>query len=246
MRICAAQLRPVAGNIPANLAKHLELIDLAVAHHADLAYFPELSLTGYEPRLAKSLATNERDSRLDILQERSDAHSILIGVGLPITFESSVRIGMIWFSPKTPRPSYVKLHLHADELPFFVRGESQLLLKAGAHTLAPAICYESLASNHSDNAAKLGADIYLTSVAKPAGALAKAMLHYPNVARKHNMYIVMSDCIGPSDDFVSVGQSAAWDRSGRLLAQMDSDSEGVVLLDTAIGQASTHRAVRSP
>src|SRR5258705_7821835 len=159
MRICAAQFRPVAGEIASNLTRHLELIDLAVAHGAELAYFPELSLTGYEPRLAKSLATDERDARLDKLQELSDAHGILVGVGLPISFESSVRIGMIWFSPNSPRRSYAKQQLHTNELPFFVRGESQLVLRAAAHTLAPAICYESLQSSHSDSAAKLGADI---------------------------------------------------------------------------------------
>jgi predicted amidohydrolase len=184
MRICAAQFRPVAGNIAINLAKHLELIDLAVAHRADLAYFPELSLTGYEPRLAKSLATNEGDSRLDRLQERSNAHSILVGVGLPITFESSVLIGMIWFSPKGPRRSYAKQQLHADELSFFVCGEGQLLLEAGAHTLAPAICYESLAPNHSDNAAKLGADIYLTSVAPHVHSLCDCKQEFVDVPER--------------------------------------------------------------
>jgi predicted amidohydrolase len=49
MRIGAAQLRPVAGDVASNLAKHLELIDVAAALGADLVYFPELSLTGYEP-----------------------------------------------------------------------------------------------------------------------------------------------------------------------------------------------------
>jgi predicted amidohydrolase len=242
MRICAAQFRPVAGDIASNSARHLKLVDLAASHGAELVYFPELSLTGYEPRLAKSLATDEKDARLDKLQESSDTHGILVGVGLPISFEASVRIGMVWFSPNSPRRSYAKQQLHSDELPFFVRGESQLVLSAAEHRLAPAICYESLQSNHSDSAAQLGADVYLTSVAKPAGALAKAMLHYPNVARKHNMYVIMSDCIGPSDDFVSVGQSAAWDRRGHLLAQMDSDSEGIVLLDTTMEKASIHWA----
>jgi len=246
MRICAAQLRPVAGDIASNLAKHRKLIDLAVAHGADLVYFPELSLTGYEPRLAKSLATNEGDSRLDALQECSDAHNLLVGIGLPISFESSVRIGMVWFSPTAPRRTYAKQLLHADELLFFVRGESQLMLKSAAHSLAPAICYESLIANHSEHAAKLGADIYLASVAKSTGGLAKAMSHYPNVARKHNMYIVMSNCVGPSDDFVSVGHSAVWDRNGQMLARMDSDSEGIVLLDTATGKADTHRAWIEP
>jgi predicted amidohydrolase len=241
MRICAAQLRPVAGDIASNLAKHLKLIDLAVAVGADLVYFPELSLTGYEPRLAKALATNEGDSRLDTLQEYSEAHNLLIGTGLPISFESGVRIGMVWFSPTAPRRTYAKQLLHADELPFFVRGESQLMLKVAGHSLAPAICYESLIPDHSEHAAKLGADIYLASVAKSTGGLAKALSHYPKVARKHNMYIVMSNCVGPSDDFVSVGHSAVWDRKGQMLARMDSDSEGVVLLDTTTGKADTHR-----
>ena len=242
MRICAAQLRPVAGDVACNLAKHLKLIELAVAHGADLVYFPELSLTGYEPRLAKSLATNEADSRLDPLQECSNAHNLLVGAGLPISFESGVRIGMVWFSPMAPRRTYAKQILHDDELPFFVRGETQLVLKAERHTLAPAICYESLMSEHSENAAKLGADIYLASVAKATGGMAKAMSHYPQVAHKHNMWIVMANGVGPSDDFVSVGQSAAWDRNGQVLARMDEDSEGVVLLDTATGKAETCRA----
>ncbi len=241
MRICAAQVRPDAGGIMSNLTKHLRLIDLAVTEGADLVFFPELSLTGYEPRLAKSLATDERDSRLDALQECSDAHQLLIGIGLPIPFESSVRIGMVWFSPRSPRRTYAKQFLHADEMPFFVRGEGQLMLKAGSHSLAIAICYESLLPGHSESAAKLGADIYLASVAKSNGGVDKAMSHYPDVARKHNMYVVMSNCVGPSDGFVSVGQSAVWDRKGQLLAQMDSDSEGIVLVDTVTGKAEIRR-----
>jgi predicted amidohydrolase len=241
MRVCAAQFQPLAGDIASNLTQHLKLIELAAAHGADLVYFPELSLTGYEPRLAKSLATHHGDSRLEALQECSDAHNLLIGVGLPASFQSSVRIGMVWFSPMMPRRTYAKQFLHADELPFFVRGEGQLILKAAAHSLAPAICYESLVVEHSENAARLGADIYLASVAKSAGGLAKANVHYPNVARSHHMYVVMSNFVGPSDDFVSVGSSAVWDRNGEMLARIDANSEGMVLLDTATGTAHALR-----
>jgi predicted amidohydrolase len=240
MKICAAQLRPIAGDIAANIAKHFRLIELAIAHRANLVFFPELSLTGYEPRLAKSLATNDADPRLDAFQRRSDTHNILIGVGLPISVGSHVQIGMVWFGPRTPRRSYAKQQLHADELPYFVQGGGQLVLKTATQTLAPAICYESLQHSHADSAAKLGANVYLASVAKPAGALVKAMLHYPAIARKHSMYVIMAACVGPSDDFVSVGQSAAWNSHGELLAQMDSESEGMVEVDTVGGTASVH------
>lgn len=42
-----AQIHPALGDIPANLARHLEYIDRARAAGVDLLLFPELSLTGY-------------------------------------------------------------------------------------------------------------------------------------------------------------------------------------------------------
>ena len=240
MKICAVQHRPVAGDIAANTARHLSFIDLAIAQSADLVFFPELSLTGYEPRLAKSLAVDKTDPRLEVFQRRSDARHIIIGVGLPLAAGGEVQIGMVWFTPRAPRRDYAKQQLHADELPFFVPGNGQLLLKVADHILAPAICYESLQPSHAEDAKNLGADIYLASVAKPAGAMARAVRHYPAIAREHNLQVIVADCVGPSDNFVSVGQSAAWNNRGELLAQMDRESEGIIILDTAVGQATIH------
>lgn len=244
MKVCAAQLRPVAGEFATNAAKHLELIELAAAHRADLVYFPELSLTGYEPRLAKSLASDAADHRLDVFQGYSDADNLIIGVGMPIAVGSAVEIGMVWFAPNAPRRTYAKQQLHVDELPYFVPGNGQLVLERAGRKLAPAICYESLQMEHADGAAALAAEVYLASVAKPASNLARAMVHYPAVARRRNMFVVMANCFGPSDDFVSVGQSAAWNARGELVAQMDAESEGLVVLDTASGTASAHELAR--
>jgi predicted amidohydrolase len=240
MRVCAAQLRPVPGDVPTNAAKHLELIALAAAHRVDLVFFPELSLTGYEPRLAGSLAIPVSDDLLGVFQECSDSSNLFIGVGMPIAAGVGVRIGMIWFAPGMPRRMYAKQQLHVDEIPDFVPGEEQLVLECGGRKLAPAICYESLQMAHADSAAALAAAFYLASVAKPAGNVAKAMGHYPAVARRHQMHVIMANCVGPSQDFVSVGQSAAWNARGELLAQMDAVSEGVVVLDMASGAASVH------
>ena len=240
MRICAVQHRPIPGNIAANLIKHLHFIEVAVGRRADLIFFPELSLTGYEPRLGRSLATDTSDPRLDIFQQRSDAHNIVIGVGLPISLGDEAQIGMVWFAPRVPRRTYAKQLLHGDEEPFFRPGDGQLLLKVADQTLAPAICYESLQPKHSADAAELGANIYLASVAKPARAMARAVMHYPAIARKYNMHVIMAACVGPSDNFMSVGQSAAWNNRGELLAQMDSESEGAVIADTVTDQARIH------
>ncbi|MEO6444059.1 MAG: carbon-nitrogen hydrolase family protein [Gemmatimonadaceae bacterium] len=239
MKICAVQLRPIAGDVAANTARHERFIGRAGANSADLVFFPELSLTGYEPRLATTLAMHLADARLDVFQEQSDAQHIIIGIGVPLSHGSQVQIGMVWFTPGAPRRSYAKQQLHADELPYFVQGEDQLVLEAAGHTLAPAICYESLQSSHAAGAATLGTNVYLASVAKPEHVMARALRHYSDIARQHDMYVCLASCVGPSDDFVSVGQSAVWNPRGELLAQMDGESEGMVMVDTGDGTAVT-------
>jgi predicted amidohydrolase len=240
MKIGAIQCRPVVGDIAANTARHVEFIQLAIQQEAGLVFFPELSLTGYEPRLARSLATDKMDPRLDVFQELSDTHKIIIGVGLPISAGNEVQIGMVWFTRNEPRRNYAKQLLHADEFPLFVQGTEQLLLQAADDRLAPAICYESLQPRHAESAASMGANIYLASVAKPARAMANAVVHYPTIARKYGMHVVMANCLGPSDDMLTIGQSGAWNNRGELLAQMDSSSEGIMILDTGSDRTAIH------
>ena len=69
MKICAAQVRPVKGDIAKNIVHHREFIDLAIAAGAGSIFFPELSLTGYEPELVKELAIHKDDKKVSIFQE---------------------------------------------------------------------------------------------------------------------------------------------------------------------------------
>ena len=57
MKLCIAQTTAAPGDVAINIANHCRWIERAIEHHADLIIFPELSLTGYEPTLAKTLAT---------------------------------------------------------------------------------------------------------------------------------------------------------------------------------------------
>jgi len=69
MKIGLAQIRPVKGNIDANLEAHRRFITKASLYGSDLIVFPELSLTGYEPGLARALAQEEDSSVLKTLQK---------------------------------------------------------------------------------------------------------------------------------------------------------------------------------
>src|ERR1700753_1352804 len=128
MKIAVAQTRPVKGEIETNISHHKKLIAFAVENGAGMLVFPELSITGYEPELAKELATTPDDSRFDDFQLISNGSRVTIGIGVPILGEQGVMIGMVIFEPNKPRRLYCKQHLHSDELPYFVAGEEQVFL----------------------------------------------------------------------------------------------------------------------
>ncbi len=232
MKISVAQTRPIKGDISANIDTHKKLIDLAILHKADTIFFPELSVTSYEPELAKGLATNQDDKVFDGFQEISKANKITIGLGMPTKTNSGVQISMIIFQPDRPRQTYSKQQLHYDELSYFVKGEKQIILTVDNKKIAPAICYESLQSHHSDTVSKLGAEIYVASVAKSQKGIDKAMIHYLWVAKHFSMPVLMSNCVGFCDNFESVGKSSVWTKQGHLVGQLDDKLEGILIFDT--------------
>jgi predicted amidohydrolase len=232
MKICIAQTKPIKGNVSANIEVHKKIIELALALNAEAIFFPELSLTGYEPELAKKLATNQNDNRLDIFQETSDKNNIIIGLGLPTETASKIRISMIIFQPNKPRQTYSKQQLHSDEFPYFENGFGQVIIKTNIKNIAPAICYESLQQTHSENAFKLGANVYLASVAKPENGIEKAFKHFPAVAKQYAIPVLMSNCVGFCANFLSAGKSSVWTKKGELVGQLDSTTEGILLFDT--------------
>lgn len=232
MKISIAQTKPVTGSVSANIEAHKNFINLALTCNAEAIFFPELSLTGYEPELAQKFATNENDNRLDIFQQISDNNNIIIGLGLPTVTESQIRISMVIFVPNKPRQTYSKQQLHSDEYPYFENGVEQLIIKANDTLIAPAICYESLQPAHAEHAFNLGANVYAASVAKPAKGVEKAFAHYPVIAKQYAMPVLMANCVGFCDNFLSAGQSAVWTKEGKLVAHLDDKTEGVLIFDT--------------
>eukprot|EP00466_Bigelowiella_natans_P014811 jgi/Bigna1/66654/fgenesh1_pg.2_\ len=235
--IGAIQIRPTPGDVTRNISRHLELIKLAVKHGCGVVMFPELSLTGYEPKLANDLAfSGPKDPGLDVFIDLSRTLKVVVIVGAPIRCSTGagVQIGAFLYHPDGSCEIYCKQHLHDDELPYFVSGNEQVILDCGSgERAALAICYESLLEHHSKYAYERGARLYLASVAKPQRGVNRAFEHYPEISCRFKMPVVMSNSIGVCDDFVSAGCSAAWGASGELLGSMDDQSEGVIVLDTS-------------
>jgi predicted amidohydrolase len=144
---------------------------------------------------------------------------------------------MILLRPLIHRQLYCKQILHSDEYRFFEAGSNNLLLELEGMKIAPAICFESLQIEHGMRANAVGAQVYAASVAKSRAGLEKAIKHYSTLAKLNKMTVLMSNCVGPSDDFVSAGGSAIWNREGDRVGQLGDSSEGVLCFDTETGDA---------
>ena len=242
MRICIAQTQSFKGEIHRNIENHLRLIKRAIHLNSDVIIFPELSITGYEPSLAKELATRIDDDIFKPFQALSDKNDITIGIGFPINSVEGICISMLIFQPNKSSSVYSKQLLHDDELPYFISGNDQLILNIEGVKIAIGICYETLQREHFLNANHKGADIYIASVAKSKNGIEKANLFFPNIAREFSTPILMSNCVGYCDDFLSVGQSAVWNKKGFLINQLDSINQGVLIYDTTFETVKIHQS----
>lgn len=234
MKIAVAQTKPLTGDIEGNIKRHTTLATCAANNGADIIIFPELSLTGYEPSLAKELATGINDSRFEVLQQLSNEKQITIGVGVPTNAGTGIHITMVLFQPGKPRQANSKMYLHADEEPFFVSGENLPGLIINNTPIALAICYEISIPEHATNAYKTGAALYVASVAKTVKGVERAWIGLSEIASKYGMTVLMSNSVGMCEDGLCGGQSAAWNSKGELLGHLNDTDEGILILDTLI------------
>ncbi|MGD1929765.1 MAG: carbon-nitrogen hydrolase family protein [Leptolyngbyaceae cyanobacterium] len=235
MKIAIAQTRPVKGELSANLKRHTQLIQLAAANDADAIIFPELSLTGYEPTLAKDLATHLNDRRLDALQSLSNDHQLTIGAGLPTQSDRGLCISLVLFQPHQPRRTYSKKYLHPDEMAFFVSGPNFPVLTINHISVGLAICYELSIPEHAAAAYEHGAQLYVASVAKTLDGVNRASQRLAAIAREYATPVLMANCVGPADNVESAGGSAVWNPAGKQLNQLNSTQEGLIVYDMSSG-----------
>nr|WP_254913557.1 carbon-nitrogen hydrolase family protein [Stenotrophomonas maltophilia] len=137
MKIVAAQMRSASGDIDGNIERHVHFIERAVSCGGAAVFFPEMSLTGYEPRLAEQLAMTPDDAHLEVFQSLSDRHQILVAVGGPYRGNDGPEIGMFVFRSGQAPAVYTKQMLHADELPYFKAGTTSLSVTLGEEFLSP-------------------------------------------------------------------------------------------------------------
>ncbi len=123
--------------------------------------FPELSLTGYEPAIARARTLAPDDARLDPLRSLSVRLGMAVVAGVPMTSTNGrCRLAALAFLPDGSVSTYSKQHLHPGEEVFFEPGTGGELLQVGGETVALAICADANHPKHAANAASRGASVY--------------------------------------------------------------------------------------
>ena len=235
MKIALVQLETTPGVISENITRHLEAVHEAVNLGADFIFFPELSLTGYEPTKAKELAFQPEDARLNVFRGLSHRHRISMGLGAPVKLASGIGIGMFYLTPgETPR-IYFKQYLHEDELPFFVTAPGFSGHLNTDPKIALAICYEISVDEHLDAAVQSGARVYIASVAKFLDGMESAYQRLADIAKSHRLAVLMVNSVGESDGSMTAGQSAIWNERGEIVDQLNDRNRGLLIFDTNAG-----------
>ncbi|MBN2977199.1 carbon-nitrogen hydrolase family protein [Pseudomonas lactucae] len=220
LTLAAAQSISIAGDVPANIQRHLAFMRVAAEHGVQLLVFPELSLTGYEPSLAAELAIAPDDALLAPLREMARELRLTAVVGMPIRLapDSAVLIGALVLGADGALALYTKQHLHDGEELAFVAGQGGAALEWGNDRIALAVCADFVHASHPRAAARARANVYAAGVLISEGGYAADSALLQGYAAEHCMLVLMANHGGPSGGWACAGRSAIWAADGSLLA----------------------------
>lgn len=244
-KIAAAQFSPVRGDVEKNYEKHHRLIMAAAEDNVDVIVFPELSLTGYEPDLAKKLVFSDKDRRLVPFQELAVQYNMTIIVGAPVIgLGDKLQIGSFVISPDSPIFHYSKMHLHPGEDVYFEPGRTEQIFQCRGHILGLAICADTGKPEHAQITSQAGASIYLCSVLITASGYDADTEKLKTYAKTHGMVVFMANFWGISGGWNAIGKSAIWGVDGIILSQASENEDALVIgMKTDVGWVAETKSI---
>ncbi|MFI8105779.1 carbon-nitrogen hydrolase family protein [Streptomyces sp. NPDC086023] len=233
MKIAAAQLGCVPGDVTANVRRLVSLAAAARDEGAELVVFPELALTGYElGALAAdpALWVTPDDPRLDPLR----------GVGAAVVVNCALRNGgsrpalasLVYGADGEPVTSYAKQHLYEQERDVFEAGDRDGRFELGGIGFALATCFDNHFEDLTGRGAADGCRVHLASslYGTGGGAQERATV-YPGIARSTGMYVVLANHVGPAGPWTGCGGSGVWAPGGALVAEADASTTMYVVAE---------------
>ncbi|MFJ3485443.1 carbon-nitrogen hydrolase family protein [Pseudomonas sp. NPDC090202] len=229
--ICAAQYCSAAGDLAANIDRHIRFMEFAASNGAGFLLFPELSLTGYEPSRAHDLAQTPDTEVLQPLRELAErlAMTTVVGLLLRQSGSEAIMIGAWVFGADGSQAVYTKQHLHPGEEVVFSAGWGGAMLNIGSERVALSVCADFTHASHVRTAAIEGAGVYATGVLISESGYARDSDLLRRHAKEHSLGVLMANHGGPSGGWACAGRSAFWSPGGSLVASATGTGDCLVI-----------------
>lgn len=232
MILAAAQIQSFRENISRNLEEHYRFIELAAQHKVDFITFPEMSLTGYERKLAVKQAFTPNDARLDQLKELALKYQMIIVAGAPIKIGSSLYIGSFIIKPDYSVLIYTKQFLHEGEEVYFESSfDYNPIIELKGEKISLAICADIENPLHPQNAANNKVSVYCPGIFYTPGGMEGVHEKLSGYAKKYNMNILMANFTGRSWDLDAGGKSAFWNQQGELISKLNNVDSALLVIE---------------
>ena len=234
LRVAAVQAESVPGDVTANVATAVGLVEEAGQAGARLVVLPELFLTGYDPAVwSPPVTVTAEDGRLDPLREVAERHEVAVVASAAVARAGTGRptLSVLAVGPDglTTTP-YDKQHLSGVEKEHFAAGDRGASLSLDGWELGLGICYDGCFPEHAGAAVAAGAQAYLCPAAYYGGGEHRRDLYYAARALDNGVYVVLAGLTGRCGDGEFSGGSAVYEPEGRPLGRVGA-GRGLVLAD---------------
>ena len=257
MKLALAQIKPHLGDTKANLQKHLDYVQQALAQNADLLVFPELSLTGYvlqDLASAVAITPTEGDPLFKHLLQASQYIDLVVGF-----VEEDRRHRFFIAGAYLSRGQVVHIHHKVylptyglfDEGRFFAWGDAIRAFDTHFGRLGLLICEDFWHASPPYLLWLDGADILLFTSASPGRGLteepqlesARWVEHINRAyASLFTTFVAHSNRVGYEDGLSFWGGSTIYDPNGELLAKGPYQEEALVVSEIDLNQLHRTRA----
>ena len=264
MKIALAQINTTVGDVAGNLDRVREAALRAKARGADLAVFPELSLTGYPPRDLLDIDAFVRASEVALkpLAAATRGIGVLVGTAVrsprprgrrALNVAALLDAGRVQsLTSKCLLPNYDVF----DEVRYFEPASAVHVKRFRGRQLGITVCEDAWAEEtfsgrriyRKDPVAELvrqGAEVIVNLSASPfeIGKAKRRHRIFERVAREHRLASVYVNLVGGNDSLVFDGASFAIDRAGKITARAKAFEGDLVLWDLDAQRGEMRREV---
>lgn len=241
IRVAACQINTVVGDLVGNVDRILEALSTASASGADVAVFPELTITGYPPEdllLKPGFIQDNLDALRRVAAATGDCAAVIGYVDRGLDLHNAAAICHKGEVVRTYHKRLLPNYGVFDEQRYFAPGAPvSSLYKIAGVKVGVSVCEDAWSPNGpiAEQAAG-GAELILNINASPyyAGKLAERERMLAVRAADASVPLVYVNQVGGQDELVFDGGSLVFDADGQVIASAAQFVESILVVDVDV------------